>query len=408
MVPNFPDPSADAEPTSNGDAGKTGNADRTQILSWLGEETASGDTTALLVALRGWVAGDRSPMEGWLETFRPLDEEALGRLERSLGGFLVQDGSRSEEGVGADAPGGTDARPDPGSHQAENGRAERKSSSRFVILERFREGSLGQIFVAHDTELNRTVALKQIKEEYAGSPGHRARFLLEAVITGQLEHPAIVPVYGLGFDERGRPYYAMKMIQGQTLEQAIARFHEAAFGAGSKRSKFRDGSDELRRLLRHFLAMCDAIAYVHDRGVLHRDIKPANVILGAFGETVIIDWGVAKLIRHKHQAGSDGERATTDSVAGFGAENVPGTLDGWALGTPSFMSPEQAAGEVGFAWSALRYLWPGGDALRDLDRPPTGWGFRYTRYPQRSPRGSGPASPDRGSWTSLYRSKQSA
>ena len=237
-------------------------------------------------------------------------------------------------------------RTDPGSHQAGNGGGITQSKSRFVILEPYREGSLGQIFVAHDTELDRTVALKQIKEEHARSPEHRARFLQEATIAGRLEHPAIVPVYGLGFDKWGLPYYAMKMIRGQTLEEAVARFHQDTSGPGPKRSKFRDGSDELRRLLRHFVDLCDAIAYAHSRGVLHRDLKPANVILGEFGETVIIDWGIAKLIGPDHRAASDGESAETVWAAGPAGGTVPGTQAGWAMGTPAYMSPEQAAGEV--------------------------------------------------------------
>ena len=135
-----------------------------------------------------------------------------------------------------------------------------------------------------DAELNREVALKQILDQHADDPSSRRRFLLEAEITGNLEHPGIVPVYSLGADDDGRPYYAMRLITGETLRQAIERFHRPGEAAGSR-------DLDLRKLLRRFVDVCNAVDYAHSRGVLHRDIKPGNVIVGRHGETLVVDWG---------------------------------------------------------------------------------------------------------------------
>jgi hypothetical protein len=151
---------------------------------------------------------------------------------------------------------------------------------RFRVLRPHARGGLGAVFVALDQELHREVALKQIQTGHAHDPASRARFLLEAEITGGLEHPGIVPVYGLGTYADGRPFYAMRFIRGGNLRDAIARFHALKADAGTR-------SLELRKLLRRFLDVCNAIEYAHTRGVLHRDIKPGNVIVGRFGEPLV-------------------------------------------------------------------------------------------------------------------------
>src|SRR5262249_31401187 len=130
----------------------------------------------------------------------------------------------------------------------------------------------------------------EIQDSHADHPESRTRFVLEAEITGALEHPGIVPVYGLGTYPDGRPYYAMRFIRGDSLQEAIKRFHEAEGPA-------RDPGERalaLRGLLRRFVDVCQAVAYAHSRGVIHRDLKPGNVMLGQFGETLVVDWGLAK------------------------------------------------------------------------------------------------------------------
>ncbi len=144
--------------------------------------------------------------------------------------------------------------------------------------------------MAQDEELHREVALKEILERHVHNTENRLRFLLEAEVTGGLEHPGIVPVYGLGQYEDGRPYYAMRFIRGESLKRAINQFHLAE-------QSNRDPGERalsLRRLLTHFVVVCEAMAYAHSRGVLHRDLKPANVMLGRYGETLVVDWGLAK------------------------------------------------------------------------------------------------------------------
>jgi serine/threonine-protein kinase len=207
---------------------------------------------------------------------------------------------------------------------------------RFRILRLHDRGGLGEVFVAKDVELSREVAYKQIRSEHAAHPQSRTRFLLEAEITGGLEHPGIVPVYGLGVDDEGRPYYAMRFIKGESLKEAIAKYHRDK-GAG------RDPGERmlaLRGLLLRFLDVCNAVAYAHSRGVLHRDLKPGNIMLGPYGETLVVDWGLAKVIG-KADLGSGPGDAALQPPSGSG---LTPTVPGEACGTPAYMSPEQAAG----------------------------------------------------------------
>jgi serine/threonine-protein kinase len=228
------------------------------------------------------------------------------------------------------------------------------NGQRFRVLRPHARGGLGAVFIALDEELHREVALKQILEKHADDPGSRARFLLEAEVTGGLEHPGIVPVYGLGTDPDGRPYYAMRFIKGDSLKEAADAFHGRAGAdeggrddvkktpAAAQPADSGQRSLELRKLLLRFLDVCNVIEYAHSRGVLHRDIKPSNIIVGKHGETLVVDWGLAKATGRADPFVDSGERALVPSSASGSAETLPGRV----LGTPSFMSPEQAEGDL--------------------------------------------------------------
>jgi serine/threonine-protein kinase len=209
---------------------------------------------------------------------------------------------------------------------------------RFRVLRPHARGGLGAVFVALDTELHREVALKQILDRYADDPISCARFLLEAEITGALEHPGIVPVYGLGTSADGRPYYAMRLVRGDSLKEAIERFHsDQGLQADLGRRSL-----ELRKLLRRFIEVCNPIDYAHSRGILHRDIKPANVIVGRYGETLVVDWGLAKALGRSEPGSNGAEETLRPSSASGSSETLPGS----ALGSPAYMSPEQAEGQL--------------------------------------------------------------
>jgi len=200
----------------------------------------------------------------------------------------------------------------------------------FTDLTLHARGGLGEVFRATDSELHRTVAVKCILERHAANPDSRRRFLLEAEITAGLDHPGVVPVYGL-FQGSGRPAYAMRFVEGQTLGAAIATYHANAPDPIS-----------FRRLLQAFLQVCQTVAYAHSRGVIHRDLKPDNIMLGQFGETLVIDWGLAKVVGRPEEARMAGMGET---LVPSGQDSEPGeTAMGSAIGTPAYMSPEQAAG----------------------------------------------------------------
>ena len=280
------------------------------------------------------------------ELERSLDPDA-----RSLLSFLddrgvsSEDRSRALEAPSTRATQRTSYKPE----------AAARSGGRFRILRFHAEGALGAIYVARDEELNRDVALKRIKDEPACDPNARVRFVREAEITGRLEHPGIVPVYGLGEYADGRPEYAMRFIEGESLRTAIKRHHadggDSAVDPASR-------ALALPNLVRRFLDVCNAVSYAHNRGIVHRDIKPSNIMLGPFGETLVVDWGLAKPIGRPEEAADDLETTLRPSRRdGEGSPTVG------AIGTPSYMSPEQAAGANEQVRLCQRYLWPGCDAL---------------------------------------------
>lgn len=233
-----------------------------------------------------------------------------------------------------DDPSALGTEPPDGHDQDEDQEGAPDSDSRYRRERLLFRGGLGEVFVARDAELNREVALKEIRGRRARDAVSRERFLAEAELTGNLEHPGIVPVYGLGAYPDGRPYYAMRLIRGESLKEAIDRFHRTPVAPG-ERARIEQG------LLRRFLAVCDAIAYAHSRGVIHRDLKPDNIMLGKFGETMVVDWGLAKCVGGTDSAGPNVEDPLCTPHAGVGLVNQFSA----ASGTPVFMSPEQTRGE---------------------------------------------------------------
>lgn len=193
------------------------------------------------------------------------------------------------------------------------------------------KGGLGEVLRANDPSLNRTVAVKRILQKRAKDPESRRRFLVEAEITARLEHPGVVPVYGLYVDEQGGPSYAMRFVEGPTLWDEIQVYYAGAADP-----------IQFRRLLQSFIQVCQTVAYAHTRGVIHRDLKPQNILLGKFGETLVVDWGLAKVIGRSDEirAESTSEETLVPGSGGSGSDTELGS----AVGTPAYMSPEQAAG----------------------------------------------------------------
>ncbi len=213
---------------------------------------------------------------------------------------------------------------------------------RFRILRPHARGGLGLVSVAFDMELRREVALKELQGRFVNDRKSRARFLLEAEITGRLEHPGIVPIYGRGEYDDGRPFYAMRLIRGESLKAALTRLHRTT---GDGRADPGAWNREFRRLLRRFLDVCNTVDYAHSQGIIHRDLKPDNVMLGAHGEALVVDWGLAKILGNL-TIETDFE---IDS-AFFEADDPSGdpdpTLIGRAVGTWQYMSPEQSGGRL--------------------------------------------------------------
>ena len=202
------------------------------------------------------------------------------------------------------------------------------SGTRYELRELIARGGMGVVYAAEDEKLNRRVALK-VLDSGAAAPELAQRLLREAKILAQLEHPGIVPVHDVGTLPDGRVFYTMKFVEGLRLDQHVRQL------------------DSLPERLRLFLRICDAVAFAHARGVLHRDLKPANVMVGSFGEVLVMDWGLAKVLKEKGESNetvfaprnaqaSEKEETQTTEVTGHGT----------VLGTPGYMSPEQERGET--------------------------------------------------------------
>jgi tetratricopeptide (TPR) repeat protein len=210
-----------------------------------------------------------------------------------------------------------------------------QSAGRFQLGQELARGGMGVVYCARDESLGRDVAVKVLHQRYLGDPLVSQRFVDEARITAQLQHPGIPPVFEVGRLDDERPYLAMKLIKGRTLEDLLKERTELASDRG--------------RFLAVFQQVCQAVGYAHSKHILHRDLKPANVMVGAFGEVQVMDWGLAKLLppgggsAHEPAAGTE---TACGTVIQTSRERDSATLAGSMLGTPAYTAPEQAGGEL--------------------------------------------------------------
>ena len=211
-------------------------------------------------------------------------------------------------------------------------------ANRYELVGKLGRGGMGVVWRARDIALNRVVALKQIHGSV--SKAVRSRFLQEAQATAQLEHPGVVPLYDYGVLEDGSLYYTMQIIRGRTLAAMITEVHDASVG-GVWAPGFSGVS--FRQLVGAFLDVCEAMAFAHNRGVTHRDLKPANVMLGRYGQTLVVDWGLVKVVDLNEAEGTD---EPLPSITTERASSPDSTSWGTVAGTPHYMPPEQARGEL--------------------------------------------------------------
>jgi serine/threonine protein kinase len=208
------------------------------------------------------------------------------------------------------------------------------SGTRYKLLEHVARGGMGVVYAAHDETLDRRVALKVLDVPVTDASLAR-RLNREAQVLARLEHPGIVPVHDVGTLADGRVFYTMKFVEGRRLDKHI------------------EAVPSLPDRLRLFLRICDAVAFAHARSVLHRDLKPANVMVGAFGEVLVMDWGLAKILREQSPALSEADPEATilhtphsSAAPADDTQATQPTGQGTILGTPGYMSPEQAAGDI--------------------------------------------------------------
>jgi serine/threonine protein kinase len=195
------------------------------------------------------------------------------------------------------------------------------------------QGGMGAILDAREAGIQRRVAMKVMLD--SSSPDDLSRFIAEARITGQLEHPNVIPVHELGIDENGQPFYTMKMVRGITLRKVLELLANDVTETVKKYP--------LPALLTIFQKVCDALAFAHSKGVIHRDLKPENIMLDDFGVVLVMDWGLAKVLSQKDAPAGD---VTRSAVQTLPPEASGATLSGTIMGTPQYMSPEQARGEI--------------------------------------------------------------
>ncbi|HQN09059.1 MAG TPA: serine/threonine-protein kinase [Thermoanaerobaculia bacterium] len=227
-------------------------------------------------------------------------------------------------------------------------RAPDLSGTRYVLGREVGRGGMGSVWEAEDPELGRVVALKVLDlPDAAGDLA--ARLKREARVLARLEHPGVVPVHDVGTLPDGRPWYAMKLVRGDRLDAAAALL------------------PTLRERLRLFLRVCEPVAFAHARGIVHRDLKPSNVMVGPFGEVLVLDWGIARLLDEEASERRPGPPAEPPIEPCEPRAGGPGTAAGTVLGTPGYMAPEQARGDGGV--DARADVWALGVLLRGLAGP---------------------------------------
>jgi len=201
------------------------------------------------------------------------------------------------------------------------------SGTRYELRELIARGGMGVVYAAEDEKLNRRVALK-VLDSTGAAPELTQRLIREARILAQLEHPGIVPVHDVGTLPDGRVFYTMKFVEGARLDRFVTQL------------------SSLPERLRLFLRICDAVAFAHARGVLHRDLKPANVMVGSFGEVLVTDWGLAKIVQEDFSPEETTLASPKKNQSQEETQSTVVTGHGTVMGTPGYMSPEQARGET--------------------------------------------------------------
>ncbi len=265
----------------------------------------------------------RADGAGEMADLRPPGRGVLETLSASLGAVphvLLRD---------------TDGGPEPPLHRP--GVGEPGQGTRYRIDGEIARGGMGTVLRGRDPDLGRDVALKVLREDFRDDADMVRRFVEEAQIGGQLQHPGVVPIYEMGTLGDRRPFFSMKLVKGDTLARLLAAR--------------KDPRDGLPRLLTIFEAVAQTVAYAHARGVIHRDLKPSNVMVGAFGEVQVMDWGLAKVLARGGAADDAGagkveREETVIATARSGSADGDLSKAGSVLGTPSYMAPEQARGEI--------------------------------------------------------------
>ncbi|KAA0209700.1 hypothetical protein EDM80_14165 [bacterium] len=289
------------------------------------ETTGSGKTTTARTTAGAGQAQDGTGRV----SFDTTDIEKPGSLIDSSEMTIAQLRTKMQIGTGVDVSGSSKG----ATALSQLSRQTQQGRKRYVVIREIARGGMGKVLEVEDTDLRRSVALKVLRKELVGRRDLVERFLEEAQITGQLEHPNIVPVHEIGIDGKGNLYFTMKLVEGWGLNEILAKLR-----AGDK-DMLREWT--LPRLLEMFLKLCEGIAFAHSRGVIHRDLKPANIMVGRFGEVQIMDWGVAKIVARSEKDQHEKAVISDRMESSFGA-----TMVGAIVGTPSYMSPEQARGET--------------------------------------------------------------